>query len=300
MKLDQLRYFLETARHGHVGKAADVVAISPSAVSHSIAALEEELGRELFSKKGKNIVLTGHGKLLMEKAERLIREVDSLRDEMASDKVELQGHYKMAATHLLSSDFLAPAWTAIQEENPRLKGEIYSLRSAQVVAALTSGEYDFGLCFNPQPHPALSAVEVYSGQLVLAVARRHPLMKISPAEAVQKLSRYSATLPKAFQGIDNCESHPMYAKFGITPDIKFIFDSYAVAVENLASSQAWSLMPDWIVRKHKDRLGAIVPRGWSAPVFVSAIWPKNRLLSKPLKRLVSGLQGRFKDMRLSA
>ena len=41
MKIDQLRYFFETARQGHIGRAANIVAISPSAISHSIAALEE-------------------------------------------------------------------------------------------------------------------------------------------------------------------------------------------------------------------------------------------------------------------
>ena len=51
MKLDQLTYFLEAARHEHIGKAAKAVAISPSAISHSISALEKELGRPLFKKR---------------------------------------------------------------------------------------------------------------------------------------------------------------------------------------------------------------------------------------------------------
>src|SRR5271156_5441681 len=115
MKLDQLKYFLETAKQGHVGKAANILAISPSAISHSIAVLEKELGRELFIKHGKRIILTNHGRLLMERARGLLENVEAVFDEVASDMVELQGHYRMAATHVLSSKFLAAAWTTLRK-----------------------------------------------------------------------------------------------------------------------------------------------------------------------------------------
>ena len=72
MKLDQLTYFLEAARQEHIGKAARILAISPSAISHSIAALEEELGAPLFERKGKYIFLTNRGRRLMERAAELL------------------------------------------------------------------------------------------------------------------------------------------------------------------------------------------------------------------------------------
>lgn len=296
MKFDQLRYFLETARQGHVGKAADVLAISPSAISHSIAELERELGRDLFLKQGKNIVLTSHGRLLMDRVRGLLNQVEAVRDEIASDNVELQGHYRMAATHLLCSKFLAPAWAELQKTSQRLTAEIYSLRSADVVAGIVSGSFDFGLCLNPQPHPAVNAEKVYGGQMVVAVRRNHPLLKLDKARAVRALSGYPASLPKAFQGVDNCESHPVFDRLGISPDIRFVFDSYDVAVEHLVNSQAWALLPCWIVRSNREKIAWIIPREWDAPVFASALWPKNRLPTRALKRLVSSLGQRFKEL----
>jgi LysR family transcriptional activator of glutamate synthase operon len=58
MKIDQLIYFAETAKEEHIGRAAKILGISPSAISHSIASLEGELQLKLFQKKGKNIFLT--------------------------------------------------------------------------------------------------------------------------------------------------------------------------------------------------------------------------------------------------
>lgn len=296
MKIDQLRYFLETARHGHIGKASNVLAISPSAISHSIAALEEELGRELFLKKGKNIVLTSHGKLLMERARKLLQDVDAVKDEVASDSVELQGHYRLAATHVLCSRFLAPTWTKIQSANPRLSAEIYSLRSAAVVAAVAGGEFDFGLCLSPQPHPSLNMEQVSGGQLVIVVGKKHPVLKLEKRARFRALSSYPASLAKAFQGIDNCESHPIFEKYGIVPDVRFAFDSYDVAVENVTSSQSWALVPCWVLRSHRDRLAAVWTKGWEAPLTTAAIWPKNRLLTKAMRRLIDGIRARFKSL----
>src|ERR1700722_3577991 len=110
MKLDQLTYFLETAKQEHIGKASRVLAISPSAISHSISSLEEELGYPLFVKKGKNILLTNQGRLLMERAAEIVQRTQAIKDELTSDKLELQGHFRLAATHVLSAHFLAPSW----------------------------------------------------------------------------------------------------------------------------------------------------------------------------------------------
>src|SRR3989338_3090305 len=117
MKLEQLTYFLEAAKTEHIGQAAKALAISPSAISHSISLLEEELGRELFIKKGKRIFLTSHGKILMERTSRLLNEVQAIQEEIKSESAELQGNYKLAASHDLCLRVLTPAWIEIQKEN---------------------------------------------------------------------------------------------------------------------------------------------------------------------------------------
>ena len=80
MTLDQLRYFHEAARFQHVGKAARFVHISPSAVSAAIAALEAELDCKLFDRQGKTIALTDQGKLLKERAEKLLEQVSGIKE----------------------------------------------------------------------------------------------------------------------------------------------------------------------------------------------------------------------------
>ncbi len=290
MKLHQLLYFLETAKQQHIGKAAKVLAISPSAISHGIALLEEELGRPLFEKQGKNIRLTSHGKILAERATRLLLDVEHIREDLTSDEAELQGNYKLAASHLLSTELLCPAWVKIQNENPKLTAEIYTLRSAAVYAGVSAGEFDFGVCFSPQSHPSVEIQPIYEGQLVLAVRKGHPVLK-KKADALKKIADYPASLPKSFQGIENCETHPVFQKHGIQPKVDLIFDSYQIAVEKTKLSDGWSLLPDWIAKV--SGLSTITSESWSAPVNISVLWPQNRIQTRVTKALIASLKDRF-------
>ncbi len=289
MTIEQLRYFLEAARHQHIAKAAAIVAISPSAISHSIAALERELDRELFVKRGKNIFLTASGKLLMEHAGRFISDLEALKEMLTSEEAELQGYYRLAATHLLCSRYLMPAWSEIQAGSPRLTAEIYTLRSAQAAVGVAAGEYDFGVCFSPQVNTRLESETLRDGTLVLVVRRGHPALKAAPAKLGRELSRYPAALPKSFQGVDNCEMHPMFDAFGIKPRAECVFDSYEVATARLLSSPSWSLFPDWIVGLRPGLVG-IRPKRWNAPYRIAAVWPKHRQRTRVLNRLCQTLR----------
>ena len=89
----------------------------------------------------------------MERTDRLLQEMESIKSELASDSVEFQGLYKLAASHLLCRELLVPAWNSLQKENPKIQGELYTLRSADVLKGVLDGSYDLGICFAPQAHP---------------------------------------------------------------------------------------------------------------------------------------------------
>jgi DNA-binding transcriptional LysR family regulator len=291
MKLTQLIYFLETARHEHVGKAAKILAISPSAISHSIAALEREFGKDLFIKNGKNIQLTNFGKIMTERAEYILQTVEKIKGELLSGTVELQGHYSLAASHMLSEHFLISSWMSIQKIYPHLTSEIYSLRSSEVVQKVSRGELDFGLCFSPQSNPSFEEEVLYEGQLVLVVRANHPILEVELSKQSQSLSQfYPAILPKSFQGISNCESHPIFKTFHMHPQESLFFDDYVVALQAIAQSDAWGLIPDILLKVTSSPFASIIPDGWNAPLKVSAIWPRKRLITNVLYQLVLNIK----------
>ncbi len=294
MKLEQLHYFIEAAKAEHIAKAAKTCAISPSAISHSISQLEEELGRELFLKNGKNIQLTTHGRLLKERAVKILADVNLMKDEMAAEGVELRGNFRMAASHDLCVPALLPAWLKLQSENSQLLGEVFTLRSSQIVTHVLTGEMDLGICFNPLVHPDLSHKKLFEGNLVFAFRKNHPILKIKEADRYSALSNFPCALPKSFQGIEVCERHPIFERFEIKTNPIFLYDAYHVAIEKIKKSDAWSLVPDFVVQQNKSHVSALKTlENWEATYFVSAIFSNNRIQSGVLKKLLVYLKEQY-------
>src|SRR5438477_7712980 len=130
MTLDQLRYFLAAARFEHVGKAAQSVAISPSAVSTAIAALEDELGCPLFRREAKSIVLNDQGKYLRTEVEAVFDHLSVICKNLQGAEVAIQGSYRLAASHSLATRVLAHAWISLQREHRKLEGDLCSMHTA--------------------------------------------------------------------------------------------------------------------------------------------------------------------------
>ncbi len=86
MELQKLRYFYAVAKFQHMTKAAEYISIAQPALSQSIKSLENELGVELFVKKGRNIVLTEYGRYLKERLEVILPEIDSIPAEIDAMK----------------------------------------------------------------------------------------------------------------------------------------------------------------------------------------------------------------------
>lgn len=283
MKLDQLQYFVETARRQHIGQAARFLNISPSAISHSIAALEEEFGKSLFEKQGRQIKLTPHGKLLLDRAEFLLSETQRIREELASDQMEMRGHYRIAATHTLCSEFVTPAWMNLQDEHPALTATLHSLRSGEVLSRVNSGEVDLGICFSPHSGPNHEQELLHQGKLVLCFGKKHPFLK---DRRVERLNDFPSMAALAAQGIENCENHPSFQKLRLQPKTVNLFDSYDVAIRALRSNRVWTLLPDFLAYSHHQEIETYIPRGWEADYKIAAIWPKHRIRTQALDQLI--------------
>ena len=77
MELHQLRYLLAVAKTGNFTRAAELCHVSQPSLSQQIAKLEDELGERLFSRLKRSAVLTSAGAALVQRATRILAEVDA-------------------------------------------------------------------------------------------------------------------------------------------------------------------------------------------------------------------------------
>ncbi len=83
LNLKHLRYFWAVAKHGSIARAAEVLHLTPQTISGQLSGLEDQIGAQLFSKAGRNLVLTDTGRLVFSYADEMFRLDQELRDVLA-------------------------------------------------------------------------------------------------------------------------------------------------------------------------------------------------------------------------
>ena len=84
MEIRTLRYFLAVAREENMTRAAEILHVTQPTLSKQIHALEDELGKKLFTRHSFSIRLTEEGMLLRERAEDLVSMADKITGEFLS------------------------------------------------------------------------------------------------------------------------------------------------------------------------------------------------------------------------
>ena len=81
MEIKTLRYFLATAREENMTRAAEILHVTQPTLSKQMKALEDELGKKLFTRHSFRIELTEEGVLLRNRAENLVEMADKIEQE---------------------------------------------------------------------------------------------------------------------------------------------------------------------------------------------------------------------------
>jgi DNA-binding transcriptional LysR family regulator len=293
MNLEHLGYFAEVARQEHLTNAARTLNISPSAVSHAVTKLEDELGRPLFVREGKRIVLTLQGRRFAERVEGILRSVRLLREEATGDDdAPWSGHYRLGATHGLADRVLVPAWAEISAARELLRADASTMRTADILRSVATGELDYAIGYSPLKHPDLVFDELARGRLVVAVRAQHPILVESIKGKQAQLQRYAHASVRALFGVVSCEDHPLLAKWRAISRTPFFFDSYDVAIAYVCRTDAWVILPEWTFETARG-LALVTPLGNARSSTITAMWPKDRPLAPPLAALHERIKKTF-------
>ena len=149
MDIELLRNFLEIARLGSMTKAASSLHISQPTLSVQMKSLEEVLGRKLFRKEGRNLVMTEEGELLERRAADIIGLTDKTLSEFRALSDSLGGDVRIGCAESVLIDHLALAVKKIKKKRPFLRCHITSGDTAIVTSILEQGLIDFAIIVEP-------------------------------------------------------------------------------------------------------------------------------------------------------
>lgn len=167
MDTNKLRYFCAVAETGSVRGAADILHVSPPALSKAIHHIEDELGIRLFLRSGRNIVLTDAGRRLAEKSRAILKEIEDLREHAEKERQPVQ-EIRIATFEVFSTYFLKGLDLVGWGENPLTLHEVIP---GELERAIVDRHADIGITYMPVPRPELDFLKVSSIEMGVFTAK---------------------------------------------------------------------------------------------------------------------------------
>lgn len=204
MNIDQLKYFCAICKYRSFSKAALEMHISQSSLSKQIAHLEKELDVLLFDRSKRQIVLTVYGENLLNDAQRIIDDYDSMINHLQQLKVEMNSQIKIGILPLISSFNLFQTLNSMNQTFPNLKIDFDEIEEKDLSTKIENNNYDI-LILRETKNPLLHEyhkVKLFSDHLVALVSLENKASHLKEI-ALKNLNQGSILLPPSYTTIAN-------------------------------------------------------------------------------------------------
>ena len=193
MTLTQLRYFIAIADSGlNITTAAERVHATQPGVSKQLKQLEDELGFQLFSRKGKSLhAITPSGQQVLERARVIIAEAANIRSIAADLRGEESGDLAIATTHTQARFVLPGAIALLKQRYPGVSVHLKAQGDAQVLEFFERGEADLAIISTSDAPPQGGlAVPLFTWKRAIVAPRGHALAALGRHLTLSDLARH--------------------------------------------------------------------------------------------------------------
>lgn len=220
VNFQQLKIIREAARRDYnLTEVANMLYTSQSGVSRHIRELEEELGIEIFIRRGKRLLgMTEPGKALLSIAERILNEASNVRRLADLFTNDASGVLTIATTHTQARYSLPPVINAFRELFPEVRLELVQGTPQEIEALLHNGGADIGIASERLSNdPTLVAFPWFRWHHSLLVPKDHPLIEVTPL-TLEAIARWPLiTYRQGITGRSRIDE--AFTRKGLMPDI---------------------------------------------------------------------------------
>ena len=164
----QLKYFLRIAELGSFTRAAAVLHIAQPALSRQIQQLESDLGVPLFIRLDTGVALTEAGAALAAKAQSLLEQFATVRDEVTALSSQVKGHLQFGIPPSLFDLVTLPMLQQCRDRFPEVTLGVTEGVSTMVYELILQGRLDFGIVLSIESMQGLQRVDLFAEDLCVA------------------------------------------------------------------------------------------------------------------------------------
>jgi DNA-binding transcriptional LysR family regulator len=170
----QIRAFCVLARTGSFTQTARELHLTQSGISHSMKALERDVGCRLFDKLGKKVVLTQAGEQLLQHATKILQEMENAREALAHLGRWGRGRLRLGASTTACQHILPAVLREFKESFPEHNITIEPGDSPSIVSSLLRQRIDLALALETENEPQLEFHPLFTDELQFIVGPLHP------------------------------------------------------------------------------------------------------------------------------
>lgn len=266
MDIRALRYFQTVAESGSYSRGSELLRISQPAVSRTIRNLEDELGRPVFKRHGHGVTLTEAGKLLLERSQLLLRQIEQTKAEIRSGHAGLSGVISFAVPPA-AGHFIAPLLVErFGAAHPHVFLKIVGGFSGYIHEWLVRGQVDLACLHDPVPQRGFEVTPLLNEEVFL-VGRAGALGAGTAPIRTEDLARLPLILPSR-PNASRRLLDKWTAERGITLSAKVEVDDTTITRALLRQGVGFSLLTRGSVEDELNR-GELEIRSFAPPAY----WP---------------------------
>lgn len=257
VEMQQLRHLCAVAEHGQIAAAARAVYLTQPALSRSIRNLEEAVGARLFERSRRGVSLTAQGQVFLEYAQRIVREVQRAKQNVAAVTELPHGNVALGITANFSNYIVPEVLRDLLVENPGISilsvGGFYE----DLAVKVRTGELDFAFVLLPltHGHPDLIEDPILPVRYRVYASTHHPLARRTRL-SLGEVAACTWVMP----------DHPAIRNFiryfeqaGLpSPNIPVKTTSLTFLLETIRLCNFLSMLPDHMMEEDVKR-GLVVP-----------------------------------------
>jgi LysR family transcriptional regulator, low CO2-responsive transcriptional regulator len=178
----QVRAFCVLARTGSFTQTARELHLTQSGISHSMKALEGDIGCRLLDRLGKKVVLTQAGEQLLHHGTKILQEMEAARESLAHLGKWGRGRLRLGASTTACQHLIPPVLREFKESFPDHAIMIEPGDTPELVSALLRLKIDLALSLEPDKEPQLEFHPLFTDELHFIVSALHPWAKTGRVE----------------------------------------------------------------------------------------------------------------------
>src|SRR5262245_12108324 len=181
----KVRAFCVLARAGSFTQAARELHLTQSGISHSMKALERDVGCRLLDRLGKKIVLTQAGEQLLHHSKKILQEMDNARESLAHLGKWGRGRLRLGASTTACQHLIPPVLREFKESFPEHVITIEPGDTPELLAGLLRQRIDLAHSLEAEKEPQLEFHPLFTDELQFIVGAQHPWARTRRVERAE-------------------------------------------------------------------------------------------------------------------